>query len=176
MPADKPVDGDTAASTSAAISALAGKQAKGGFETRDLSGDAWRQTVIAAGTPTTYQGHPTTLLTPDGKTLFCVWTIKHGGGCGPAARSDDGGRTWFNAPAEGWQHGWSVAFDPHVPGLVAGAGHDGIIISGDGGTIWKPLKGGLAYPTGVRRCVFLNRGRLFGLTRGSGVWVWELGH
>ena len=46
------------------------------------------------GTPKVYQGHPTTLLTPDGKTLFCVWTIKHGGGCGPAARSDDGGRTW----------------------------------------------------------------------------------
>ena len=60
----------------------------------DLTCDAFRQTVIAMGTPDTYQGHPTTLLTPDGKTLFCVWTIKHGGGCGPAARSDDGGRTW----------------------------------------------------------------------------------
>ena len=60
----------------------------------DLTRDAFRQTVIAMGTPDTYQGHPTTLLTPDGKTLFCVWTIKHGGGCGPAARSDDGGRTW----------------------------------------------------------------------------------
>ena len=60
----------------------------------DLTRDVFRQTVIAMGTPDTYQGHPTTLLTPDGKTLFCVWTIKHGGGCGPAARSDDGGRTW----------------------------------------------------------------------------------
>ena len=60
----------------------------------DLTHDAFRQTVIAMGTPKVYQGHPTTLLTPDGKTLFCVWTIKHGGGCGPAARSDDGGRTW----------------------------------------------------------------------------------
>ena len=60
----------------------------------DLTRDTFRQTVIAMGTPDTYQGHPTTLLTPDGKTLFCVWTIKHGGGCGPAARSDDGGRTW----------------------------------------------------------------------------------
>ena len=60
----------------------------------DLTQDTSRQTVIAMGTPDTYQGHPTTLLTPDGKTLFCVWTIKHGGGCGPAARSDDGGRTW----------------------------------------------------------------------------------
>ncbi len=60
----------------------------------DLTRDASRQTVVAMGTKDVYQGHPTTLLTPDGKTLFCVWTINHGGGCGPAARSDDGGRTW----------------------------------------------------------------------------------
>ena len=60
----------------------------------DLTQDTFRQTVIAMGTPDTYQGHPTTLLTPDGKTLFCVWTINHGGGCGPAARSDDGGYSW----------------------------------------------------------------------------------
>ena len=38
-----------------------------------------------------YQGHPTTLLMPDGKTIFCVWTYDHGGRCGPMARSDDGG-------------------------------------------------------------------------------------
>ena len=60
----------------------------------DISGDAFRQTVIAEGTPDTYQGHPTTLLAADGRTMFCVWTIDHGGACGPAARSDDGGRTW----------------------------------------------------------------------------------
>ncbi|MEZ6192660.1 MAG: sialidase family protein [Phycisphaerales bacterium] len=31
---------------------------------------------------------------PDGKTLYCVWTIGHGGTCGPMKRSDDGGLTW----------------------------------------------------------------------------------
>lgn len=60
----------------------------------DVSGDAPRQAVIAEGTKTTYQGHPTTLLADDGRTMFCVWTIGHGGPCGPAAKSEDGGRTW----------------------------------------------------------------------------------
>lgn len=60
----------------------------------DLTDDSSRQIVIAAGTATEYQGHPTTLLAPDGKTMFCVWTHGHGGECGPMARSDDGGATW----------------------------------------------------------------------------------
>lgn len=60
----------------------------------DLSADVGRQVVIAQGTAEVYQGHPTTVLLPDGKTLYCVWTYGHGGGCGPMKRSDDGGRTW----------------------------------------------------------------------------------
>lgn len=60
----------------------------------DLSQDAVRQTVIAAGTKEVYQGHPTTVMLPDGKTIFCVWCINHGGAAGPMARSDDGGRMW----------------------------------------------------------------------------------
>ena len=64
------------------------------FPVVDLSQDASRQTVIAAGTKDVYQGHPTTVLMPDGKTIFCVWCINHGGAAGPMARSDDGGKTW----------------------------------------------------------------------------------
>lgn len=60
----------------------------------DLSGQKARHTIIAAGTETTYQGHPTTTLMPDGKTILCVWCINHGGAAGPMARSDDGGVTW----------------------------------------------------------------------------------
>lgn len=60
----------------------------------DLSADTARQTIVAAGTAAAYQGHPTTLLLPDGKTMFCVWTLGHGGFCGPLRRSDDGGKTW----------------------------------------------------------------------------------
>jgi hypothetical protein len=60
----------------------------------DISEQTQRQVVIAAGTDTVYQGHPTTVLLPDGKTMFAVWTIGHGGPDGPIARSDDAGLTW----------------------------------------------------------------------------------
>ena len=60
----------------------------------DISRDLTRQTVIASGTKETYQGHPTTLLMPDGKTIFCVWSVGHGGPAGQMARSDDSGLSW----------------------------------------------------------------------------------
>ncbi|MFC5457832.1 sialidase family protein [Prosthecobacter fluviatilis] len=60
----------------------------------DISGDKDRQTIIAQGTEDVYQGHPTTTLMPDGKTILCVWCINHGGAAGPMARSADGGVTW----------------------------------------------------------------------------------
>jgi dienelactone hydrolase len=63
--------------------------------TVDLSSDTARHVVIAAGTPEVYQGHPTTLLMPDGKTLFAVWNIGHGGHAGPVAKSEDGGLSWI---------------------------------------------------------------------------------
>ena len=60
----------------------------------DISEESGRHVVIAEGTPARYEGHPTTLLADDGKTMFCVWTTGHGGPCGPMARSDDAGLTW----------------------------------------------------------------------------------
>ena len=60
----------------------------------DLSDQKERHTILAAGTEQVYQGHPTTTLLADGKTIFCVWCINHGGAAGPMARSDDGGKTW----------------------------------------------------------------------------------
>ncbi|MCH1509727.1 MAG: glycoside hydrolase, partial [Akkermansiaceae bacterium] len=60
----------------------------------DFSGESDRHIVIAEGTEEVYQGHPTTLLMPDGKTMFCVWCINHGGAAGPMAKSEDGGKTW----------------------------------------------------------------------------------
>ncbi len=65
-----------------------------GLPVLDFSGDAGRQTVVAAGTTTVYEGHPTTLLADDGKTMFCIWTKDHGGGTFRFARSDDGGLHW----------------------------------------------------------------------------------
>jgi hypothetical protein len=59
----------------------------------DISNETERHVMIADGKEV-YQGHPTTLLMPDGKTMFAVWSIGHGGPTGPMARSDDGGLTW----------------------------------------------------------------------------------
>ena len=102
------------------------------------------------------------------------------------SESTDGGRTWRDVK---WQastgrtrartFGWCVAFDAHVPGLVVGANRDCILVSRDGGATFDELPDGLNYPTGVRRCLVVDRGRLFGLTRGSGVWTRDidgLGH
>jgi hypothetical protein len=74
--------------------ALIASASAGPLPTVDLANDTARQVVIAQGTPEIYQGHPTTLLLPDGKTMFAVWTLGHGGTCGPMKRSNDGGRTW----------------------------------------------------------------------------------
>jgi hypothetical protein len=59
----------------------------------DLSQDTARHVIIAQGTEKVYQGHPTTLLMPDGKTMFCVWTHGHGGTAGPLKRIWDGTET-----------------------------------------------------------------------------------
>lgn len=40
--------------------------------TLDLSGDTTRHVIVAQGTETVYQGHPTTVLLPDGKTTIAV--------------------------------------------------------------------------------------------------------
>ncbi len=60
----------------------------------DISGETKRHIIIAAGTEEIYQGHPTTVLMADGKTMFCVWSIGHGGHSGPMAVSQDGGINW----------------------------------------------------------------------------------
>lgn len=60
----------------------------------DISGEFERHVVVAEGTEEIYQGHPTTVLLPDGKTMYCVWSIDHGGYAGPMAVSHNGGLTW----------------------------------------------------------------------------------
>lgn len=116
----------------------------------DISGETERHVVIAAGTPEIYQGHPTSLLMPDGKTIFCVWCINHGGFAGPMARSDDGGKNWVrldnnlpenfkthkNCPsiyrmvdADGTERLWVFSASSKMPR----------ILSEDGGKSWKEL-------------------------------------
>ena len=117
----------------------------------DISQEMDRHTIIAAGTPEVYQGHPTSLLMPDGKTIFVVWCINHGGFAGPMAKSDDGGKTWTrlddqlppgfvthkNCPsiyrmvaADGTERLWVFTAQPLMPR----------ILSEDGGKTWKELE------------------------------------
>jgi hypothetical protein len=116
----------------------------------DISGDASRHVVIAAGTDRVYQGHPTTVLMPDGKTIYCVWTIGHGGRCGPMAKSLDGGLTWHPmATPKDWQ------ITENCPSIYLLQGRDGIqrlmvfaavpkmsqTFSEDGGRTWSKVRG-----------------------------------
>ena len=116
----------------------------------DISAQTQRHVIIAQGTEEVYQGHPTTLLMPDCKTIFCVWTYEHGGPCGPMARSDDGGVTWSrlddqlpvgyrnhrNCPSiyrlvdpHGVERLWVFSAQPNMPRIV----------SEDGGKTWNEL-------------------------------------
>jgi hypothetical protein len=116
----------------------------------DISGETYRHTIIAEGTEDIYQGHPTTLLMPDGKTMFAVWCIGHGGPAGPMARSDDGGLTWTrlddrlppgysryeNCPSiyrmvdpQGKERLWVYVARPKMPRIV----------SEDGGKTWREM-------------------------------------
>jgi len=119
--------------------------------TIDISGQKERHVTIASGTKETYQGHPTTVLMPDGKTMYCVWTIGHGGPCGPLKRSEDGGLTWSELlPVPG---NWTeVCNCPSIYRLVDPEGKERLIIfaggpetmrqaiSEDGGKTWSPYR------------------------------------
>lgn len=122
----------------------------------DISGDKDRQTVIAQGTEEVYQGHPTTTLMPDGKTILCVWCINHGGAAGPMARSDDGGVTWARID-ELMPPGYKTHLNcPSIYRMTDPAGKERVwvfsaakgtrkgpgmpsIMSEDGGSTWKEM-------------------------------------
>ncbi len=123
------------------------------LSTIDLSKDTARHVIVAQGTKEIYQGHPTTVLLPDGKTMYCVWSYNHGGPCGPIKRSDDGGLTWsslLDVPAN-WP---SVRNCPTIYRLpdpegrhhlfvFAGTGPDGGMYQShslDEGQTWSPME------------------------------------
>jgi len=122
--------------------------------TIDLSADKNRQVVVARGTKDIYQGHVHTLLMPDHRTIFAVWTIGHGGHCGPMKKSTDGGLTWSGLlpVPDNWR---SVRNCPTIHRLIgpkgtarlfvfAGNGDMYQSISEDEGKTWTPMtKNGL---------------------------------
>ena len=65
----------------------------------DFSDKTDHHVVIAAGTPDLYNGHPTTVLLDDNKTMICTWSKNHGGPADFLGFSHDGGLTWENVEA-----------------------------------------------------------------------------
>ena len=148
----------------------------------DISTDTARHIVVAAGTDEVYQGHPTTLLMPDGTTMFAVWSVNHGGPCGPMARSDDGGLTWERLDAQLPPAFSSYRNCPSIYRMVDPAGQERIwvfaasllprgsgagmprIVSEDGGKTWREMEP-LGFPCVMTfsSVVRLRDGRYLGL-------------
>jgi hypothetical protein len=116
----------------------------------DLSADTTRQVVVAQGTESLYQGHPTTLLMPDGKTIFAVWSVNHGGPAGQMARSDDGGLTWTRLDDQLPANFKTHRNCPSIYRLVDKAGQERLwvfsaqplmprIVSEDSGKTWREM-------------------------------------
>jgi sialidase-1 len=61
--------------------------------TKDLSADTKRQVMVDKD-PARYFGHPSTLLMPDGRTMFAGYALNHGGPPLYYKVSRDGGLTW----------------------------------------------------------------------------------
>jgi len=120
----------------------------------DLTAEKQRQVIIARGTPDVYQGHPTTVLMADRRTMFAAWTYDHGGFCGPLKRSDDGGLTWGELipVPDNWR---TIRNCPTIHRLTDPAGKERLLVyagngdmhqsvSEDGGRTWTPMaKNGL---------------------------------
>jgi len=147
----------------------------------DISGQTERHIVVGAGTESLYQGHPTTLLMPNGQTDFTVWCVNHGGSAGPMARSEDGGLTWTRLDAE-LPKGFATHQNcPSLYRMVTKAGQERLwvfsaalgkrggpgmpsILSEDGGNSWREMPP-LNFPCVMTfsSVVRLNDGRYLGL-------------
>ena len=133
----------------------------GHFYSRGPVDAAWSKTSL---TPPGWRKYP---LAAD---PFVPGRFLCGGGDRTVQESTDGGRTWHTyAPLQGRKCG-GIAFDRHESGSVVFACSDGLYHSADGGATLRLLEDGLRLPSGTSRTIALDRGRLFFLTSGSGIW------
>lgn len=159
------------ATTSYFIACKSSKQVTGSAKVKwiDISDDISKQVVVARGTDSIYQGHPTTVLLPDGKTIYCVWTIGHGGFCGPMKRSDDGGKTWSELLPlpDNWKQVKNCPAIYRLPDpngnhnlfVYAGNGPDkGMYqsVSRDEGKTWSPMYSNKTGPNVMPFCTIIS--------------------
>lgn len=115
----------------------------------DISSDRGRQIVLSEGTPELYNGHPTTVMLDDNKTIYCTWSFDHGGDAGLLAVSKDSGLTWTKqAVPEDWS---TMRNCPSIYNLKDKKGKERLFVfcgqpdmpmtySEDGGKSWSPVK------------------------------------
>jgi len=117
--------------------------------TIDLSHQKHRQ-VIVERKPGQYLGHPTTVLMPDCKTIYCTYPLGHGGPAAVLKKSTDGGLTWSDRlPVP---DNWSTARNcPCIHRLTDPQGVERLFVfegngamrqahSLDGGKTWTPFE------------------------------------
>ena len=141
--------------------------------TIDISQEMERHVIVAQGTEESYKGHPTTLLMPDGKTMFCVYPLGHGGPSAVLRRSDDGGLSWTDPlPVS---ENWKTA--NNCPALYRFVGPDAVerlfVFEGkgkmrqstsvDGGKTWTPFEeNGLKTVMPFTAILAISQNRLLG--------------
>lgn len=115
----------------------------------DLSEQKARQIIIAAGKPDLYNGHPTTVMMEDNKTILCTWSYGHGGKASFIAESKDAGLTWENRKTpEDWVN---MKNCPSIYKLIDKKGKERIFVfcgepemgnsySEDSGKTWSPVR------------------------------------
>lgn len=96
-----------------------------------------------------------------GRFLFIGW---------PICETTDGGRTLRQAN-DLPMHCSSIAFDAQNRGHVAFNVGDRILFSKDGGRHCSVVPDGMSVPLSDKHNLYLDRGRLFGVSSGSGVYV-----
>lgn len=115
----------------------------------DLSGQKERQSIIAQGKADLYNGHPTTVLLDDNKTILCTWSFGHGGKAAFLAESKDAGLTWETrkTPAD-----WNEMNNcPSIYRLTDQGGKERLFVfcadpgmgqsySEDSGKTWSPVR------------------------------------